>query len=96
MRRVDAGDAAEIVQNCRDLFAGELDLRHVAVARAHALGKPLLELFDGITEIDLPQGWRLWKRACPCRLDGMASPAMMSEDRLAVACIARGRRVRPA
>ena len=50
---VDAGDAAEIGQDRLDLVGGELDLRHVAVPRAHAFGEAFLELLDRIFEIDL-------------------------------------------
>jgi hypothetical protein len=82
---VDAGDAAEIAQNCRDLFAGKLDLRHFAVARAHALGEALLQLVDWVFEINLPHRGRRRKRACAVPFKRMALAAMRLQDRLSLA-----------
>ena len=79
---VDAGDAAEIRQDGLDLVGGELDLRHVAVPRAHAFGETFLELLDRIFEIDLPERRRFRQRALAGRGDGMAFGAMGLEKGL--------------
>ncbi len=82
--RVNAGDAAEIGQDRLDLVRGELDLRHVAVTRAHSLGEAFLELLDRIFEIDLAERRRLGERALACGVDRVAPRAILVEDGLAV------------
>ena len=80
---IDAGDAAEIAQDRRDLIVGELNLRHVAVLGAHTFGEALLQLVDGIFEIDLPQRRRLRQWTCAGCFEGMTPAAIRFENGLA-------------
>src|SRR5262245_37776893 len=91
--RINARDAAEIIENCCNLIGRKLNLRHVTVLRAHAFAKTLFQLVDWVFEVNLPQRRCLWQgtfAACPKR---MAAAAIVLENGLALASCSVCRRL---